>query len=98
LPVRVVLYMPEAISKDSIEVNIGDAWNWTHLFMLRSGSSIAAAIEKSVSASVNEIVVYDTLRDPKQREMDPSAFIIVPEVIRRDATIWPSAWNLSKKL
>ena len=96
LPVKVGLYLPESISRDSVEVDIGDYWNWTHLFILRSGSSIATAISKSIAASVNEVVILDSLSYQQQTNKDSLAFIIFPEVIRRNATIWPSAWNFFK--
>jgi len=96
LPVKVGLYMPEAISKDSVEVDIGDQPNWSHWFVLRSGAAMANAIYKAVSASVNVVVVSDSLTNQKQIDKDSLAFIIAPVVIRRNATIWPSAWNLIK--
>ena len=96
LPVKVGLYLPEAISKDSVEVDIGDILNWTHLNLLRSGAAMADAIHKAASVSVNEVVVLDSNSDQKQIENDSLAFLILPQVIRRTATIWPSAWNFFK--
>jgi hypothetical protein len=105
LPVKVGLYIPETISKDSVLVYDGEEIFHSHLYLLlRTGAAMAHAIKKAVSASVSEVVIYDTLPDQNESIRNSLTFLVIPEFTRIEATLWmlfgdtPAAYESELKL
>jgi hypothetical protein len=74
-----------------------------HLYLLRSGEQLAKAIKKAVSASVNEVTIFNSLPDKYELEKNPSSLLIIPELTRRNAAAWrthdfPAIFEVQLKL